>query len=43
MKNISKVYRNQSTVIPKDIVKKKDIENQTFVNGLSIKRRMKYF
>ncbi len=31
MKNFSKVYRNQSTIIPKCIVKKKNIKNQEFV------------
>lgn len=31
MKNISKVYRNQSTIIPKDIAKKKDLEKQAYV------------
>lgn len=34
MKNISKVYRNMSTVIPKDIVKRKNINNQTFVKWI---------
>lgn len=34
MKNISKVYRNMSTVIPKDIVKRKNIKNHDFVKWI---------
>ena len=34
MKNTSKVYRNMSTVIPKDIIKRKNIKNQTFVKWI---------
>ncbi len=31
MKNYSKVYRNHSTVIPKEIVRRKSIKNHAFV------------
>lgn len=43
MNNFSKVYRNKSTVIPKDIAKKKDIKNQAFVKWTIYRRTNEIF